>query len=136
MMTTSEPRRTFDMRAAVLAGIIAGLTFVILEMILVPLFLGGSPWAPPRMIAAIARGEAVLQPASFDPLVFLVAVVLYLLLSIIYALILGALIQLVDLGPALLDRRWVWTGSLRCQFLGVHRPLPVVCPGAQLGEPR
>jgi hypothetical protein len=41
------------LKAAILAGLIAGVVFMMLEMILVPVFMNGSPWAPPRMIAAI-----------------------------------------------------------------------------------
>lgn len=37
-----------DWKAAIWAGIIAGAVFMMLEMIMVPLSLGGSPWGPPR----------------------------------------------------------------------------------------
>jgi len=43
-----------------LVRIIAGLVFMALEMMLVPLLQGGSPWGPPRMIAAIGMGKEVL----------------------------------------------------------------------------
>lgn len=61
--TVHEPasaERSVDWRAAIWAGIIAGAVFVVLEMLMVPLFLGGSPWGPPRMIGAIVMGEGVL----------------------------------------------------------------------------
>ena len=64
-------RTKLDLRAAVLAGIAAGVLFIILEMALVALMMGDSPWAPPRMIAAIAMGEGVLPPpATFDATIF------------------------------------------------------------------
>ena len=60
-----------DARAAVLAGIIAALVFMMLEMVLVASVGGESPWGPPRMIAAIGMGQTVLPPpATFDLTVF------------------------------------------------------------------
>ena len=54
-------------KAALWAAIIAGIVFMMLEMIMVPVFMGGSPWGPPRMIAAIGMGKGVLPPpATFD----------------------------------------------------------------------
>lgn len=67
---------------------------MMLEMILVPMFLGGSPWGPPRMIAAIAMGEGVLPPpATFDFGILMVAIILHLVLSVIYAIILALIIN-------------------------------------------
>ncbi len=93
---------TNNMKAAVWAGIIAGLIFLLLEMILVPLALGGSPWAPPRMIGAIALGKDVLPPpATFDFGVVLVAIVLHLILSIIYAVVIGFVVKSMSLVKAI-----------------------------------
>ncbi len=41
------------LKAAILAGLIAEVVFMMLEMILVPVVMNGSPWGPPRLIAAI-----------------------------------------------------------------------------------
>lgn len=41
---TTLTTRAIDWKAAIIAGIIAGAIFMILEMILVPLVGGGSPW--------------------------------------------------------------------------------------------
>lgn len=90
-------------RAAVWAGVIAGAVFMALEMIMVPLFLAGSPWAPPRMMAAIVMGEGVLPPpATFDLGIFVTALVVHFALSIIYLLILAWIIRTLTLGTALL----------------------------------
>lgn len=79
-----------DWSAVIWSAIIAGVVFMILEMIMVSLFAGGSPWGPPRMIAAIGLGNGVLPPpATFDFSVMLVAVVIHLILAFIYALILA-----------------------------------------------
>ena len=86
--------KSINMKDAVWAGIIAGLIFMMLEMIMVPLFMDGSPWGPPRMIGAIALGKDVLPPpATFDFVVVMVAVVVHLALSVIYAIILAWIIS-------------------------------------------
>jgi hypothetical protein len=55
-------------RHAVLA-LIGGAVFMVAEMLMVML-IGESPWAPPRMIAAMLLGPDVLPaqgvPATFD----------------------------------------------------------------------
>lgn len=103
-MATNERgiRLAPDWGAAVKAGLIAGLVFLVLEMLLVPIFLGGSPWGPPRMIAAIVMGRGVLPPPpTFDLGVFVVAMVLHFALSIGYTLVLAAIIAGMSRGTAL-----------------------------------
>ncbi|MFW6078500.1 MAG: hypothetical protein ACODAE_02695 [Gemmatimonadota bacterium] len=95
--------KTVDWRAAVLAGLIAGAVFLVLEMIMVPLFLDGSPWAPPRMIAAIAMGREVLPPpATFEAGIFITAMIVHFALSIIYGIVLAWLIFRLNRTAALL----------------------------------
>ena len=90
-------------KAAILAGIIAGAIFMMLEMILVPLIGGGSPWGPPRMIAAIGMGKGVLPPpADFAVAPLMVAMLIHFLLSIIFAVILAFVIHRFGLGLAIL----------------------------------
>lgn len=73
--------------ATVWAGITAGALFLILQMLLVPLISGGSPWGPPRMIAAIVLGPAVAQPpATFGLGIYLIALVVHFALSVSFAL--------------------------------------------------
>lgn len=94
--------RTFDWSAAVWAGVIAGAVFMILEMLMVPIFLAGSPWAPPRMIAAIIMGQGVLPPpATFNLGIFIAAMIVHFVLSIVYAIILGWIVHRWRMGPAL-----------------------------------
>lgn len=86
MAATNRPINTStDWRAAVWAGLIAGLVFVMLEMGLVWMVQGESPWAPPHMIAAIALGKDILPApgtwAPFDATVLITAMVIHLLLS-------------------------------------------------------
>jgi hypothetical protein len=73
-----------DWKAATWSGIIAGFVFLALEMVMVPVFAGGSPWGPPRMMAAIVLGEGVLPPpATFDLGVIMAAMGLHFVLSIV-----------------------------------------------------
>lgn len=82
-----------DTKAALWAGIIAGVVFMMLEMVLVATVGGGSPWGPPRMIGAMALGRDVLPPpATFDATVFAVAMLIHFALSILLGLILGWMI--------------------------------------------
>jgi uncharacterized membrane protein YagU involved in acid resistance len=87
-----------DWSGAIWAGIISGAVFMMLEMILVYMFLGMSPWAPPRMISGIVLGQDVLPmpngPApTFDAGVMTAAMAVHFMLSIIYAIILGWILQ-------------------------------------------
>ena len=104
-VTTREVRHeTFiDWRAAILAGLAAGLVFLILEMVMVPLFLGGSPWAPPRMIGAIIMGRDVLPPpGTFHGPAFLAATVVHFALSAIYGIVVGFMTHRTNIGTAVL----------------------------------
>ena len=51
---------TINWSAAIWASIIAGLVFAVLEVVMVPLVQGHSPWAPLHMIGAIGLGPWVL----------------------------------------------------------------------------
>ena len=84
--TFTSPR--IDIKAAVWASIIAGAVFMMLEMIMVPVFMGGSPWGPPRMIAAIGMGKGVLPPPdTFDSVIMMIAMLIHYSLSLIFALL-------------------------------------------------
>lgn len=79
------PTHRLDPKAAIWAGLIAGVVFMMMEMILVAV-TGGSPWGPPRMMAAIVMGDAVLPPpASFDLMVFMAAMIVHFVLSVVLA---------------------------------------------------
>jgi hypothetical protein len=92
-----EGRGQVDWRAGVYAGLIAGAVFLMLEMSMVWLFMGESPWAPPRMIAAMVLGEGVLpmppdKPATFNFGIVMTAMIVHFLLAIIYGLIGAAIV--------------------------------------------
>lgn len=86
----------FSWSAAIWAGLIAGLVFVIMEMVLVATAGGGSAWGPPRMMAAMVMGEGVLpgpeNPPTFDIGIFLVGMTVHFVLSIVLALVLAAIL--------------------------------------------
>lgn len=95
--TSSRP----NLKAAALAGLIAGAAFMMIEMGLVALS-GESPWGPPRMIAAIVMGEGVLPPpASFDAMVLMAAMVVHFMLSIV-----------VGIGFAFVAKRFGWVAAV------------------------
>lgn len=92
-----------DWRASVWSGLIAGLAFLVLEMLMVWLVMGQSPWGPPRMIAAILMGRDVLPPPdtfAFAPV--LVALLIHFALSVGYGLLIGWMVHRMDLAMALL----------------------------------
>lgn len=91
-----------DWRAAAWAGLIAGIAFMMAEMLLVMLVQGESPWAPPRMIAAMVLGKGVLPPpASFDLTIMMAAMMVHLPLSIVYGLAIGGLVHRFEMGATL-----------------------------------
>lgn len=96
----SSISRGVSYKAAIWAGLVAGLVFLVLEMTMVPLSGGGSPWGPPRMIAAIAMGPDVLPPpATFDLTILMVAAVIHFVLSIILAVMLAWIVRGRSMGP-------------------------------------
>ncbi|CAM3674111.1 Sodium:proline symporter [Deinococcus saxicola] len=103
-MTAPPPSRTVRWPAAIWAGLIGGLAFLILEMVMVPLFLGGSPWMPVRGIAAILLGKGVLPPPppTFGWDVFLAALAVHAVLSVVFAAVLVWVTHRWDTGMAAL----------------------------------
>jgi hypothetical protein len=86
--------KDFSLKDSIYAGLIAGVIMMMLEMIMVPLFLGGSPWGPPRMMAGILLGSDVVPPpATFDLGVMMAGLGVHLIMSIIFALILDAIVN-------------------------------------------
>lgn len=86
--------RAFSQKAAIWAGLIAGLVFMILEMILVAMVNGESPWGPPRMIAAIVMGKGVLPPAAtFNLAIMMVAMMVHFAMSVMLGLVFGWLVS-------------------------------------------
>lgn len=69
---------------------LAGVVFMMLEMLLLMFFTDQSPWGPPRMMAAMVLGKEVLPPpATFDVGIMMVAMMVHIPLSIIYGVVIG-----------------------------------------------
>ncbi|MEG3190947.1 hypothetical protein [Lysobacter sp. D1-1-M9] len=100
--TTASATRAIDWKAAVWAGLIAGVVFMMAEMLMVAMFQGESAWGPPRMIAAMVLGQDVLQPPTFDIGIMMTAMMIHIPLSIIYGLALAALLRRANAGTALM----------------------------------
>ena len=100
-MTNIARTPKLDLKAAALAGLVAGVVFMMMEMALVAATTG-SPWGPPRMIAAIVMGKAVLPPpATFDLTVFMAAMAFHLALSVVLGLVWAVLAGRLAGGRAL-----------------------------------
>lgn len=89
--------------AAAEAGLMGGVVYLVLELILIPLFIGGTVWTVLRMIAAIVLGTDVLPPPdTFDFAIILTGAVVHLLLATLYGLIIAAMINGTHPGVAVL----------------------------------
>jgi uncharacterized membrane protein YagU involved in acid resistance len=115
-----------DWRAAVWAGVIAGVVFMMAEMLMMMLFMGQSPWGPPRMIAAMFLGKNVLPPpASFDMGIMMTAMMIHFMLSIVYGLILGWIVHRLNSTSV-----WLIGGvfGLTIYFVNFYLIAPAVFP--------
>jgi uncharacterized membrane protein YagU involved in acid resistance len=93
-------------RAGAWAGVIAGLVFLMAEMVLVWTVQGQSPWGPPHMMAAMMLGSDVLPVvgtwAPFDLKIVTAAMMVHFSLSIAYGLVGGWLMDRFYLPGAML----------------------------------
>lgn len=126
-MITDTPQQSVSSpwRAVVMAGLAASVVFQVLEIILIPLVGGGSPWGPARMIAAMVMGRSVLPPpATFDLLVVAVAFVVDVVLAIVYVAVLSWLIRRWALATALLGGAIFGVGLYVVNFYGFTHLFP------------
>lgn len=94
MSTTSraEMEQLVDWRAAFIAGLVAGVVFLLVQMLGQAMIVGQSPWLFPQYAGAIVLGEEVLLD-GINTTAVVVGIVVHLLLSVIFALILAAIIH-------------------------------------------
>ncbi len=91
-----------DWRAAVLAGVIAGVVFLALGVIVMALMTGASLLEPPRMVAAIMLGRGALQSSqAFSVGIVLAAFVVHFALAIVFTLILGLIMTSFNLDSSM-----------------------------------
>lgn len=115
-----------DWKAAILAGLIGGVVFLMIEMIL--LVTGESPEAPLRMMAAMVTGDGVRPPpATFDTVV--VPVILSILLAVVFASVLWR--WRLGSGAAGLSACW-YISSTSIRWPQFCNSVCVVCDGAAL----
>ncbi len=85
--------RSPDWAAAAVSGFVACAFFSAVEMLMVLLVSGQSPWVPPRMVAAIALGPGILtQPATFDVSIVAMALIVHAVIGVALGVVLGAIV--------------------------------------------
>lgn len=98
---TSALRDSIDWSAAAWAGVIAGVVFMMAQMLLVWLLQGQSPWGPPRLIAAMLLGRDVLPPpADFALVPMMAAMGLHLVASVLYGIVIAWLVHRLSMAGA------------------------------------
>lgn len=107
-----------DWKAGLWAGLVAGLVFMALQLPLATLVLGHSPWTPPRMVAAIVMGPAVLQSTAVNFGVMALAILIHYALSALYGVGAAWLVHRYDIGLALLIGAVYGLGLYVTNFLG------------------
>jgi ABC-type cobalamin transport system permease subunit len=81
-------RQLMDWRAALWAGVIAGVIFLLLNLFLVSGLVGSSPWVLIRLMASALLGPGIqAPPATFDLGALVAALVTHFVLSIGFALL-------------------------------------------------
>lgn len=129
-MPTDSPHHV-AIRPALWAGVVASIVFQALEIVLIPLVGGGSPWGPMRMIAAMVLGRSVLPPPdTFNLGVALVALVVDIVLAVVYAFPLAWLIEKLDLGRSAV----IGAGFGLALYLINFHGLTAIFPGFILGR--
>lgn len=87
-------RQVVDWSASIWAGIIAGAIFMILNLILIPIFVGGNHWMVLRQIASIPMGADILPPpATFSGSAMTAALITHFAISIASSMLIAFVIH-------------------------------------------
>jgi hypothetical protein len=87
-------KHVLQWRLALVAGLVAGLVFLLVNILYVSFGQHLGTWTVVRYMASIVMGERVVPPpASFDPVIVGVGLLVNFVLAIIYAFILAAIIH-------------------------------------------
>ena len=87
-------RQLVDWRAALWAGLFAGMAFLVLNLVLTPLVLGGNMWVIVRLWASLLMGSSILAPpATFHLLALPMALLVNFGLSFGFALLIAYVVH-------------------------------------------
>ena len=91
---SAPPEPGLDWSASGWAGLAAGAAFILIQTFAGALFGGGGPGDAVRRIASVALGASVVPAGEpFTAIMFLAAAAVHIPLSLIYARVLGAIID-------------------------------------------
>lgn len=91
---SARVRQVVDWRAAIQASLIAGIFFLLLNLILTNLTFGTNGWVVIRLLASLGLGEEILAPpASFDALALVVALIIHFALALVFGLLIAYIIH-------------------------------------------
>lgn len=124
-----------DWKAGALAGLIAGAVFLMLEMALVWMVQGMSPWGPPYMMTAMVMGADTLPAmgtwAAFDLTVVMIAMMIHFPLAVVYGLLGAWLIHRFDFAIAVM----VGAGlGLAIYLINFYAIAPMAFPWFEMGR--
>lgn len=87
-------QQVVDWSAAVWAGLIASISFLIINILLTALS-GGSPWLLTRVLASLVLGNSpsLFATADFDLFIFFAALIVHIPLSILFACLIAIVIH-------------------------------------------
>ena len=94
--TVDSPRarQLVDWSSAIWAGLIGGTVFLIVNLLLSPILLGGNAWVQIRLLASIVMGPEILAPpATFDAGALVAALISHYALSVGFALVVAYVIH-------------------------------------------
>ena len=94
MTERTELRQLVDWSAALLAGLVAGIVFLLANLFVVPMFVGGNAWVTLRLLGSVLLGPSVLAPpATFHAGALVVGLLVHFALSIGFTVLLAIIIH-------------------------------------------
>jgi hypothetical protein len=87
-------RQLVDWRAAIWAGIVSGAVFFMLNLILMPEFMGGNRWVVVRYMASLVMGSGILPPpAVFSADALMAAILMNSITTLAFGLLVAYVIH-------------------------------------------
>lgn len=91
---TPRMRQLVDWRAAIQAGVISSLVFFVLELVLIPLTMGGNSSIVMRYLASLLLGKGVLPPSDSSGFgAFMAALLMTVVMGVIFSCIIAFVIH-------------------------------------------